>query len=509
MSFFQRLKHAPTHIPFIIGNEACERFSFYGMRNILVAFLSTSLLANLGPDNAKLAAKEAFHVFVLGVYFFPLLGGFIADRLLGKYRTILWVSILYCFGQGLLVLSTDDKDTFFIGLFLIALGSGGIKPCVSGFVGDQFSKDQSALAKVVFDAFYWSINLGSLFASLFVPVLLREFGPKVAFGVPALLMAVATVVFWLGSRHYRKVPPAPADPHSFWRVAWDAATSTPTGVGMLVVGVAASVVSLWQREALGNVAAICTALLGLLVSLCVAAYVNAGVVNHKHPAHAVEGMTAVIKLLVLFALITPFWSLFDQKASTWVLQAESMQKPSWFAPSQMQALNPLLVMLLIPFNNVVLYPWLKQRGVPLTSLAKMTTGIALAGIAYVIVASFQFTMVGGQSLSIVWQLLPYVFLTMGEVLVSATGLEFAYAQAPLSMKSTILSFWSLSVTVGNLWVLLVGRSVQHPSVVAALKQQGVDPVGAQMVFFAGFAFVAAAIFYAVARRYTVVDRYHG
>jgi proton-dependent oligopeptide transporter, POT family len=512
-------RRLPKQVPYIIGNEACERFSFYGMRNILVAFLSTTMLAYLGPEPAKVAAKEAFHVFVLGVYFFPLLGGFIADRWLGKYATILWVSVLYCVGQGVLVLATMDSDVlglasnqrldlFFAGLFLIALGSGGIKPCVSSFVGDQFTREQSGMAKVVFEAFYWSINLGSLFASLFVPVLLRDFGPTIAFGVPGVLMAIATLVFWAGSRHYVKVPPAPADPHGFWRVAWHAAISKPVGIGLFSGGFVIAVAALMMRESLGNVAAICTGLVGLLAMFGLAAYLHLDHVKATHPSDAIDGVRAVLKLLVLFAFITPFWSLFDQKASTWVLQANLMDKPTWFAPSQMQALNPLLVMMLIPFNNIVLYPLLKRIGIVLTSLQKMTIGISLAGVAYVLVAAFQFTMVGGEAMSITWQILPYVFLTMGEVLVSATGLEFAYAQAPLRMKSTIMSFWSLSVTVGNLWVLLVGRTVQQPAVIAWLNSRGLDPIGSQMVFFAAFAFVAAAAFFVVARRYTVVDRYH-
>ena len=96
-----------------------------------------------------------------------------------------------------------------------------------------------------------------------------------------------------------------------------------------------------------------------------------------------------LRVLVLFALVTPFWSLFDQKASTWVLQANAMTKPSWFQPSQMQALNPALVMLLIPFNNLVLYPALRRLGYELTALRRMTAGIAFAGLAWIVVGAMQ------------------------------------------------------------------------------------------------------------------------
>src|SRR4051794_3355327 len=130
----------PRQIAFIIGNEGCERFSFYGMRNILTQFLvSSSLLfaatEAVAPAEREGAAKEVFHVFVLGVYFFPLLGGWLADRFLGKYRTILYLSLVYCAGNACLALFVNDKAGFYLGLLLIALGSGGIKPCVSAFVG--------------------------------------------------------------------------------------------------------------------------------------------------------------------------------------------------------------------------------------------------------------------------------------------------------------------------------------------------------------------------------------
>src|SRR6185312_9755581 len=139
---------------------------FYGMRNILTQFLvSSSLLfaatETIPPAVREGAAKEVFHTFVLGVYFFPLLGGWLSDRFLGKYATIFWLSLVYCAGHACLAIFENDQAGFFTGLFLIALGSGGIKPCVSAFVGDQFDQSNKSLAKVVFDAFYWIINFGS------------------------------------------------------------------------------------------------------------------------------------------------------------------------------------------------------------------------------------------------------------------------------------------------------------------------------------------------------------
>jgi POT family proton-dependent oligopeptide transporter len=227
----------------------------------------------------------------------------------------------------------------------------------------------------------------------------------------------------------------------------------------------------------------------------------------EHEEEAIEGVRTVLRVLVLFALVTPFWSLFDQKASTWVLQADAMSKPSWFQSSQMQALNPLLVMLLIPLNNLVLYPALKRRGYEMTALRRMTAGIAFSGLAWVVVAGMQLTLDGGGSVSIVWQVLPYALLTLGEVLVSATGLEFAYSQAPAAMKGVLMSFWNLAVTIGNLWVLVVNAGVRHPAVTHAIESTGFGVLACQMFFFAAFAFAAALVFGLVARRYPVKDYY--
>jgi POT family proton-dependent oligopeptide transporter len=235
--------------------------------------------------------------------------------------------------------------------------------------------------------------------------------------------------------------------------------------------------------------------LGLVVAIGfagVGTWVQLDRARSAHPAEAVDGARSVLRILVLFALVTPFWSLFDQKASTWVLQANGMTKPAWFQSSQMQALNPLLVMLLIPFNNLVLYPALRKRGVEPTALRRMAAGIAFAGLSWIVAGALQLALDAGTPLSIAWQILPYALLTLGEVLVSATGLEFAYSQAPAPMKGAILAFWSLSVTVGNLWVLLVNAAVRNDGVTQAIARTGVGVMSFQMFFFAAFALLAAA-----------------
>jgi proton-dependent oligopeptide transporter, POT family len=497
----------PRQIRYIIGNEGCERFSFYGMRNILTVFLVSSLLMYLPEGDREHAAKEVFHTFVIGVYFFPLLGGWLADRFFGKYNTIFWLSLVYCMGQACLAMFVTNRTGFYIGLALIALGSGGIKPCVAAFVGDQFDQTNKHRAKVVFDSFYWIINFGSFFASLLMPMFLRYLGPAFAFGVPGVLMFISTMILWLGRKQYVMVPPAPPNPDSFLNVCRTAIASGTRGRVLGIMGVVAAIGSFLLMPKFGFVIAACLALVAVIAFGGAGVWLQLDSVRSKHPDEAIEGVRSVLRVLVLFALVTPFWSLFDQKASTWVLQANAMQKPHWFQPAQMQALNPALVMLLIPFNNLVLYPTLRRFGYEMTALRRMTAGIAFSGLSWVVVGAMQLVLDDGNAFSITWQVLPYTLLTFGEVLVSATGLEFAYSQASLTMKSAIMAFWNLSVTIGNLWVLIVNAGVRSNTITDFIASTGFGVTAFQMFFFAAFAFAAALIFGLVARAYPVLDHY--
>ena len=445
----------PGQIRYIIANEGAERFSFYGMKNILTFFMIHYLLVQEVPDEAARTALASsnYHLFVSAVYFFPLLGGYLSDRFWGKYKTILYLSMVYCVGHVCLALFESHKLGFYTGLFLIALGSGGIKPCVSAHVGDQFDASSRHLLKRVFGVFYWVINFGSFFASLLIPFTLKAYGPSVAFGVPGLLMFLATFVFWLGRKHYVHVPPTGPNPHGFSKVVWTALTA--------------------PREQETSFLDRATA---------------------AHPPSAVEGVKAVFRLVPIFATVPVFWSLFEQKGSTWVVQATRMDPnvgPWSLQPSQLMALNPLLVMLFIPLTEWVLYPALEKRNVEMGPLRRMTWGMLLAGLSFAGMAVLQWALDEGLRLSMLWQALPYAVLTFAEVLVSVTGLEFAYSQAPKEMKSTLMAFWSLTVTVGNL-------------VAATLARLNVFKGAQAFLFYAFLIVVAGLLFARLARRFPMM-----
>jgi POT family proton-dependent oligopeptide transporter len=436
----------PPQVKYIVGNEACERFSFYGMSSILTLYMAQWLLYE-APD-----ARANYHLFQVATYLTPLLGGWIADRFLGRYRAILYVSFFYVAGHAALAGWGESRTGFFVGLGLIALGAGGIKPCVSAFVGDQFSSDQPALLQRIYFWFYWIINLGSGTSSLLIPWLLRRFGPAVAFAVPGLLMVAATAVFLAGRRHYLVAPPSGPAPHGFTRVVRLALKRLGTGrAGQH-----------WLDTA-----------------------------REQHPAEAVEGAKAVMRIMGIFAAVALFWALFDQKGSSWVLQARQMRlgMGDWsLDPSQLQALNPFLVMGLIPLFTWVVFPLLERRGVRLTPLGKMTAGMFVTVLSFVAAAVVQMLIDAGRAPHALWQAPQYLFLTVGEVLVSVTGLEFSYTQAPRAMRATIMSFWFLTVVAGNLLTALVSKLV---------TLQG----AAYFWFFAALMLAAAFAFRQVAQRY--------
>ena len=208
----------PPGVPYILTNEAAERFAFYGATSILTIFMTNNLLGRNGALSvmAEDSAKEWFHWFTAAVYFIPILGAIVSDVWFGKFRTIIWFSLLYC--VGFFVLAWDHTRLGLAGgLVLIAIGSGMIKPCVSANVGDQFGPSNKHLIERVYSWFYFSINVGAAVSMWLCPVLLDKHGPAAGFGVPAVFMVLATVAYWLGRRKLVNVPPAGAAP---FRKVW-------------------------------------------------------------------------------------------------------------------------------------------------------------------------------------------------------------------------------------------------------------------------------------------------
>lgn len=529
----------PTQTKFIVGNEACERFSFYGMRSILTLYMVNVLAM---PESE---AVEVAHLFNAGIYILPLLGAWIADRFWGRYNTILYVSLFYCLGHGVLALA-DCVNTvearqlvLFIGLFIIALGAGGIKPCVSAFVGDQVEEggknDGSAMTRV-YAAFYWSINLGSFFSFLIIPWVRQAWGYGWAFAIPGGAMAAATFIFWMGRKQYRHRQPT--QPHflsalltRIFRGKQAAANkygsaieqqSTRTAIGILAFIVVAPLIIALVYGAknggqtlaeLSGAPRTAASLIGLAcMILCIIALALSalrlaaslrlsnffGIVGSMLYMPGKEWKTIytprqgkearnMLRVLTVFLLIIPFWSLYDQTMSSWVLQGEKMQALQFslfgtnlrFGAEEMQSFNPLLVMIFVPAITLVVYPRIGKWSAP---LKRMGIGIILAGASYGAVALIQQSLDSGEKLTILWQCIPYLMLTVSEILVSTTGIEYAYTAAGKHLKSTVSSFWYLTSTCGNCLVIYMTTLVSDPASVSTFLLYGALSVLIGIIF---------------------------
>jgi POT family proton-dependent oligopeptide transporter len=393
----------PSGIPHIIGNEVAERFSFYGMKAILAVFLTEYLFLMDGASGKpvdKASSTELVHLFNMAFYLTPFIGALLADVFFGKYRVIMTLSLVYCAGHAALAFMGQFGNSnywMFAGLLLIALGAGGIKPCVSAHVGDQFGPKNARLLSRIFNWFYFSINFGAFGSALLTPWLLKWYGPHWAFGVPGVLMAIATFVFWLGRHRFAHVPAG--------------------GIGFL-------------KEAFGR-----------------------------------DGLVAILKLTPVYLFVAIFWALFDQTGSTWIFQSQDMDRNflgfEWL-PSQLQSLNSVFVLLLIPIFSYMIYPWFEKFR-PLTAMRKMGIGFVLMTAAFVLVSVIQVWIDGGDRPNIAWQIGAYALLTASEIMISIVALEFAYTQAPRKMKSFIMCFYLVAVALGNFLVVIVNHYIQVPS----------------------------------------------
>uniref|UniRef100_A0AAQ5XL56 Solute carrier family 15 member 1a n=1 Tax=Amphiprion ocellaris TaxID=80972 RepID=A0AAQ5XL56_AMPOC len=367
----------PISIFFIVVNEFCERFSYYGMRAVLVLYFTYFLRWD---DDL---ATSIYHTFVALCYLTPILGAIVADSWLGKFKTIIYLSIVYAIGQVAMAVSAihDITDTdgdgipnnmsfhvalSMVGLFLIALGTGGIKPCVAAFGGDQFSDHQDKQRRTFFSVFYLCINGGSLLSTIITPILrAQECGIKskescysLAFGVPAALMVVALLVFIVGSGMYYKDEPQGNIMLDVCKCIGFAiknrfrhrSTRYPKRQHWMD----------WAEE--------------------------------KYDKLLIAQIKMVLKVLFLYIPLPMFWTLFDQKGSRWTLQATTMDGNFGalvIQPDQMQTVNPILILTLVPIMDIFIYPLIQKCGLNFTPLKRMTVGMFLAAIAFVCAALVQ------------------------------------------------------------------------------------------------------------------------
>jgi POT family proton-dependent oligopeptide transporter len=428
-------KHPPA-LWFFFWGEFAERSSYYGMRAILMLYLTNVLLF------PATTAGPIYSWFKMACYFLPLVGGFLGDRL-GRYWVIVGFSVPYVLGH--FILGIQDEVALFIALGLLAGGSGVIKPNISTLMGhtyDVLRPGNKQLRSAAFQWFYFSINVGSLISIFSMPWIRTHYGYRIAFLFPAFLMVLSLVTFALGKPYYAPQeagrPPRSRDERR----------------------------QQWQT---------------------------------------------FFRLMGIFALIVFFWTPYEQNDSQWVLFNRDYVHLSvpllgtHMDPDQIQFLNPLFVLILIPFF-IWLFRLLDPEVRVFTPMTKILLGFIFTAAASGLMATAGFLSQASQDkVSIIWVAMAYIILTVGEVLLYGTALELAYAAAPKNMQGFVTACFLLTNTLGNLinsgLGLLYGGSLTDPP-----ETRGPLLPGQFFLLSACIAMTAGFLFYFVGRRFTRAQR---
>jgi POT family proton-dependent oligopeptide transporter len=352
------------------------------MRTILLLYMTSRL------HFSDARGSVVMSIFMAACYLLPLIGGYLADNYFGKYRTIVFFSLPYIIGQ--MILGIESVPFLIIALSLLAMGSGVIKPNISTLMGltyDQQRPGETKLRSDAFAIFYGSINIGAAISSFAMPLFRDLWGYKIAFLFPAGLMAVAFLIFASGKRFY-------------------------------------------AVETIGRTA--------------------------LTPEDRHQRFMVFRRIVGLFIVVTFFWAIFDQSATPWTLFARDhlelhvhlnilgISKMLTLAPDMLQGLNPILIIVLLP-PITMLWHLLAKFGLNMRATDKMLIGFVLTGLTMAIMSAAGFLAGETGRVSVLWEVVAYILITISEVCISVTGLELAFAAAPPSMKSFITACWLLTV----------------------------------------------------------------
>lgn len=479
----------PNCIKYIIFSELCERYAFYGLRAILVIYMT---------DRLKYSDASAISIFAYSsalCYFTPLFGSYISDVKIGPFNTIVIFSLIYALGSAILAFSAlagGSSTGLAVALVLIGFGTGGIKPCVSPFGASQLEDwgDEEKRPIIVtryFQAFYFSINLGSTLSFLCTPLIRIYVGYAAAFMVPSVLILLATVLFILPRKQYK----IPIPTGSVWSSILPILASWTCNWMYNTIFCKQRLVNINKQNQWTRISR----------NEKYSENVEGDVINDEESEfsefneneEAIRLSLALCRILPILSVMPVFWMLYDQQGSVWTLQAKRMDLHG-LAPEHIQLLNPILIMILLPIFGGFVYPYFKSIGFEVSQLQRMGCGMLLACLSYVCAAivSYMITMNHHTKISVAAQIPQITIMTCAEILLSVTGLEFSYGQAPEALKGTIMALWLLCTGIGDLFTgvfyNILGNSMKlNPSEMNFL--------------FAALMFINFIIFLSIARKY--------
>lgn len=413
----------PKKVFFIVANEFCERFSYYGLRTVLVLYFKHVL------GYTDTSSTVLFHMFAALCYFTPILGAILGDSVFGKFHTILYLSVVYFLGELTLIISSIIWDsgrlaeiTTFVGLLLIGLGTGGIKPCVSAFGGDQFLPNEVQRRQAFFSIFYASINMGSLISMFITPMLRSDLRCMnrsdcypIAFGLPCTLMLISILVFLVGKNQYNRTQlPERNVIVSFSQCVFlalkrklicygarkrdvddnaknpmESDNSTP--ISNLSVASNDGVLIISNNKISDDGPKLGTKL-PIRKQECESHWIY--LASDRFDKSSLEDFRSVLGIMLLFVPIPVYWCLFDQQGSLWTLQAARMDGRIFntdyhIQPDQITVANPLLLLATIPVFECVIYPIFRKFNMLTNPITRITIGGLIAAFAFVVSAGIE------------------------------------------------------------------------------------------------------------------------
>ena len=473
----------PRGLSTLFFTELWERFSYYGMRALLILFMTDSAAGGLGMDTQRAGAIYGLYTF--GVYALALPGGWIADRLIGQRKAVLYGGILIALGHY--SLAVPATSTFYAGLVLIVLGTGLLKPNVSAIVGDLYD-DKGARRDAGFSIFYMGINIGA-FAGPLICNWLGE--PRdgaswvnwhYGFGAAGVGMTLALVQYVAGQKYIEGAGELKQEFAEADKVA-EARSRFRVGVGSLL-GLVVVIVALSAGGILPITLVGFAQTTGVIVTLLAAVYFAwvIGFVCHDSVERKRVGVCAI-----LFLGAALFWSGFEQAGSSMNLFARDETNRVIFGTEitagALQSVNPLFIILLAPLMGM-LWVWLDRRSPSIP--AKFGYGLILLGVGFLVLAWGSTFLGGGVKVGMQWLVVTYFFHTVGELCLSPVGLSSMTKLAPERLVGQMMGTWFMGAALGNLIAGLVAGYIED------MPLPQLFGTVATIVIVSGFVFLAFA-----------------
>ena len=444
----------PRGLSTLFFTEMWERFSYYGIRPLLVLFMTAALL-NGGFGFDRQAASSIVGIYAACVYLASLPGGWIADRWLGLRRSIWYGGVFIAIGHLFIALSTIFAHrAFFLGLIFIVIGTGLLKPNISAIVGDLYPEGGSR-RDAGFSIFYMGINVGALIAPLVTGYLGERVGWHWGFGAAGVGMLAGLITF--RARQHDTLGPLGATPSGTPEQQNRVRTYAMIGLALIAVVVAMAMFGVFTIDPVGVAKKMRNVILGMAILYFLYLFIAAGLSGDE------KKRVAVIVVLFLFATI--FWSAFEQAPTSLNLFARDFTDRivfGWEVPTLwLQAANSLFVIILAPVFAAVWIALGRRHRDP-SSPAKFAFGLLFAGLGFLIMMLAANRVISGGTavrVSMLWLVFSYFLQTIGELSLSPVGLSSMTKLAPRRFVGQMMGVWFMAAALGNLIAGLVGGHV--------------------------------------------------